>query len=198
MIQDLKFPSLLVAMPQLQDSHFQKCVVLLVEHSVSGAFGFIVNRPGEVPLKEILDVGDVHVPDEIFAWYGGPVDPASGVILSDHGSEEDEIGEGVTLSTSESELIKLIEGSNPMARRNQLLEHGLESDPLYPFRFLVGYSGWAPGQLEEELRLGAWIQTPLNRDLLFKVSYDQMWEMALNGVGAQAKNLVSTAQPYLN
>jgi putative transcriptional regulator len=188
---DMNQPSILLAMPELQTSCFHRSVILLVDHAPSGSFGFILNRPGTVKLSELLE-GDYDVPPHLHAWYGGPVDPASGIILSAT-QEEASIAKGVSISTSPEILRDLLQSPPPALGANTR-----QTKVLYPYRFLVGYAGWGEGQLDAEIRAGLWIQAPLNNELIFNVHWDNMWDYALQGLGIRSATLAPSFQNYLN
>jgi putative transcriptional regulator len=152
-------PSLLLSMPQLLDPHFTRSVVLLCRHNHEGAFGLIVNRP-LLTTESDLDV-----------FVGGPVEPERSWILV--GCEESEdipvmpVGKGLSLSTSP-----------------ELLRRLLEPHPPRNARLIVGYAGWGPGQLEAELNASAWLIGDVDRELIFEIPAEQMWETAIRRLGA--------------
>jgi putative transcriptional regulator len=167
-------PAFLLSMPQLTDPNFRRTVVLLCKHSEEGAFGLVVNRP-------LLTSGTVTVnleppvstDRELQIWVGGPVEPERSWILVGHKPDQDEelrgmrIAHNLYLSTSPDLLRRLLEPSPP---------------PMA--RLLVGYSGWAPGQLEAELHESSWLLSEVDRDLIFKTPPDRLWETAIRRLGA--------------
>ena len=130
-------PTLLVAMPQLQDPNFGKTVVLLCEHREEGAMGLVINRCTDTTASSIVQLEPpVDHDNGMPVWIGGPVDPSRGWLLinSDVGDGV-EVSPGVFLSAS-----------------RDLLRRVLENDELADrSRFLVGYAGWGPRQLDAEL-----------------------------------------------
>ena len=82
------------------------------------------------------------------------------------------IAPGVFLSTSPDLLRRLLEPSPPPA-----------------IRLIVGYAGWAPGQLEAELEESAWLLSDVDRGLLFATPPEQMWERAIRRLGADPSAL---------
>lgn len=199
----LSLPFFLVATPQLNDPHFTKAVVLIVEHDVHGSLGFIINRPIGIKLTELVGARDYEIPSDVTGWYGGPVKTDTGVVLS-LADEEHNVQQSVVLSSAERALKQLVEHaqSRLVIRKNRqrisAAEPAHPTEPLYPFRFLVGYAGWGAGQLSEELREGTWIQVPYNHDLLYDTNWKTLWERALLGVGVNPRQLVATQQHYLN
>jgi putative transcriptional regulator len=157
-------PSLLLSMPQLLDANFNRSVVLLCRHNHEGAFGLIVNRPL------------VTIERDVNVFVGGPVDPERSWILVG-GDEYDDVpvmnvGSGLSLSASPDLLRRL-----------------LEADPPKNARLIVGYAGWAPGQLEAELNASAWLIVEVDRELIFDTPVEQMWETAIRRLGADPATL---------
>ena len=165
------------------DSNFSRTVMLLAEHNSEGAVGFVLNRPSTVPLKSMISVIDRDVPPAIPAWYGGPVDTGTAVILhSRKPSDTDtEIGQGIYLSTAGRVLDALIDESEQTIkeRANGQLVH----DILNPYRFLVGYAGWGAGQLDDEIRAGAWLLHPIDQELIFNTGWNDMWSTITEKMG---------------
>lgn len=165
---------LLVATPALSDPHFDRAVVLVLDHDDDGSLGVVLNRPTEVDVGEVLEPwqGLADTPDVVFQ--GGPValDAALGVAV--------------------------IPGSRgPLGWRRV---HGaiglvdLDAPPevlaaeLGSLRIFAGYAGWGPGQLEEELVEGAWyvvesepgdVSTPEPKTLWRSVLRRQRNELAM-------------------
>jgi len=162
-------PTLLVAMPQLQDPNFTKSVVLLCEHRDAGAMGLVVNRPTETRASQIVNLDPPPKEDSgLEVWIGGPVEPERGwLLIADRESEGLEIYPGLFLSASVELLRSMMEASESKSR----------------CRFLVGYAGWGPKQLDRELAASAWLTVPLDLDLLFETPSEHMWEYAIRRLG---------------
>jgi putative transcriptional regulator len=166
-------PALLLSMPQLVDPNFNRTVVLLCKHSEEGAFGLVVNRPLVTTGRVVVSL-DQELPTEreLQVWVGGPVEPEHSWMLLGEGNDDEagngmSIAEGLSLSTSP-----------------ELLRRLLEPNPPPRTRLIVGYSGWAPGQLEAELEASAWLLSDIDRDLLFNTPPELMWERAIRRLGA--------------
>jgi putative transcriptional regulator len=205
MDRTLSLPWLLVASPQLDDANFKRAVVLMIEHNANGSMGFVINRPVQTSLSDLVVTDSIKIPENVPAWYGGPVETTTGIILHKKAPDETGVG-GLTLSASETSLVDLVDYS---VRRSDHLSQGSTPAPgspdrhpddawLYPYRFLVGYSGWGAGQIDDELRQGAWIQIPLSDELLFNTKWGSIWEAALGQVGVSPKSLVTATHQYLN
>lgn len=175
-------PGLLVAAPGLTCPFFNHTVVLLVEHGEDGALGFVINRPTETPVTSLLDGTE----DEDFAaslegevWVGGPVAPDTGWVLFDPTSGGDEEVESVELcprvavSASRAFLDKLAGGEGPTR-----------------YALLLGYAGWGPGQLDDEIRDGSWIPIDLDASLVFDVPSEDRWLRGLATLGIDPARVV--------
>jgi putative transcriptional regulator len=160
---------LLIASPEMGDPRFARTVILLVQHNQRGAFGIVINRPvGERPLASVLDgLGEKNTGLEgsvrIFA--GGPVQPELGFVLhtAEYRRAETTEIDGRVAMTSSLEIIRDI-GGNKGPKKSLLA---------------FGYAGWAPGQLEGELKLGAWFTAPADLKLVFDDDRETVWENAM-------------------
>lgn len=168
-------PSLLVAMPQLQDPNFSRSVVLLCEHQEQGAMGLVINRSTDTKASEIVQLEPPIERDSgIEVWIGGPVDPARGwLLLTENLGDGIEVSPGLYLSASREVLRRVIEGS-----------HGSQR-----CRFLVGYAGWGPKQLDSELAASAWLTVPVDTELMFDTPSEALWEVAIRRLGIDPRAL---------
>lgn len=163
-------PGLLVAMPNLQDPYFQKSVILLCEYTSESAFGVIINRPSSVMVKDIfVDEVPLNHSESIPVLVGGPVQPE--FLWSIHST--DFKGSSTTPISRKMALSPL----------QDLLGALANTDPPQKFHFGCGYAGWGPGQLDSELREGAWWLTPLHESLVLELPYESRWEAALKAIG---------------
>jgi putative transcriptional regulator len=171
-------PAFLLSMPQMADPNFARTVVLLCRHTGEGAFGLVVNRPvvtsGRVTVK--LDP-PVSTDREVQMWIGGPVEPdTSWVLVGRAPCRDEEAGMRITddlyLSTSPA-----------------LLRRILDPTPPPRTRLIVGYSGWGPGQLDEELKASAWLLSDVDGELLFDTPPEEMWAAAIRRLGADPSAL---------
>ena len=177
--------SLLVAMPNLADPNFWRSVVLLGVYSrEEGAFGLVINRALDLDLSDVLDdMGDSPGEDLMpHVLGGGPVDQSHGFVLfeteDDSGRKDEQslgVGEGIALSGSAQTLSDLA--------------HGRRSGRFY---LLLGYAGWAPGQLEREIEENSWVVAPLDPKILFDVPFEDRWTAALRSIGVDPGTLVDT------
>jgi putative transcriptional regulator len=159
----------LVATDELTDPRFVRTVVYVIHHDAGGAMGLIVNRPmGEASLADLLGglgLDGKGVNGEILIHYGGPVEPAQGFVLhtTDYKIEGTQIVKDGIAVTSQPEVLRAIgTGTGP---RKSL--------------FALGYAGWSPGQLEGEIKAGAWVVVPADEALVFDEQYEKKWERAM-------------------
>lgn len=176
---DLTTPVLLLAMPQVMDPFFHKSVVLLLHHEEEGSFGFIVNRPTEIRLTEILQGMEVawQGGKSAVAHFGGPVQPQLGTVLFAPGEAETEAASevlpGVAITQHIGDLSRLAE------------------TPPEAFRLFLGYAGWGSGQLLQEILRNDWLTAPVRPDLIFSSDPEQVWSEALRSVGVDPSSLPS-------
>ena len=169
-------PVLLLSMPQMLDPNFSRTVILLAEYGQHGAFGLVVNRRMPEPAHEVIRADPpMDIREDVHLYVGGPVEPNRAWVLTHHrGLDGDalEISDGVYLSAAP-----------------ELIRHTLQSCPDPQVRLVVGYAGWAPGQLDEELAASSWLMLPVQPDLLFEIPVDVMWETGIRRLGADPSTL---------
>ncbi|MCA1586351.1 MAG: YqgE/AlgH family protein [Acidobacteria bacterium] len=173
-------PVLLVSMPQMLDENFVRTVVLLAEYGRHGAFGLVVNRQMSEPANAVIRAEPtIDIRDDVHLYLGGPVEPSRAWVLTAHRELDPdalEVADGVYLSASAD-----------------LIRHALQSPPDGLVRVLIGYAGWAPGQLDEELAASAWLMAPVDRDLVFDTPLDSMWEATIRRLGADPSALQTSS-----
>jgi putative transcriptional regulator len=207
MLTSLSSPFVLVSSPMLEDDCFQQAVILIVEYNKHGAIGFILNKPKPIALNSVVKNTQFHIPDFIPTWFGGPVSLNSGIVLADQtlakSSVEDAtiVQNAVSLSSNNEAIQQLVNHAETFSQELQRLGHNAHNHidtALYPYRFVVGYSGWGPGQLEAEIRRGSWLEVTMDLELVFRTPWDQMWDRATQHMGVKASAFTTTAQPLLN
>ncbi|HEX5078650.1 MAG TPA: YqgE/AlgH family protein [Geminicoccaceae bacterium] len=161
---------LLVATPELDDPNFSHAIVYMVQHDAGGAMGVVINRVlGRGPLGKLLEGLGVeegsNSQTEISVHYGGPVQLDRGVLLHSPDYRRDHplvIDDLAAFSFSLDALLAMAHGDGP--------RHSL---------FALGYAGWAPNQLENEIARGSWFTIAPDEALLFDDDVDSKWERAL-------------------
>jgi putative transcriptional regulator len=179
---DLAAPTLLIAMPQVLDPFFHKSVVLLVHHDEEGSFGFIVNRPTDIRVAEILNGMEIvwQGNDNALAYFGGPVQPQLGTVLYAPAAAETRSAEGAS---------EVCPGVSITQHIGDLAE--LAENPPASLRLLLGYAGWGEGQLVEEILRNDWLVGPVQTDLIFCAEPDTVWAAALEAAGVDPASLPS-------
>lgn len=181
-------PGLLLAAPTLGDPNFDGSLVLMAEHHPEGALGFVVNRPGAISVAEVLRGLDPELEAVALAHgraggqvlLGGPVAPERLWILYRPGEVPAE--EGATR----------VGGELALGGSRELLEALVRAPGGGPFLLMLGYAGWAPMQVEQEVNAGAWVPLPLHQDLVFDVPHAEQWEQAVRRLGLQPGSFMVT------
>jgi len=167
---DLQKGRLLLSEPYLADPNFERTVILLTEHNEEGAVGFILNKPSDSKLSEVMeDLKGLDSP----IYIGGPVQQDTLHFIHSYADLEDaiEIESGLYWGGNFEQLLSGY-------------DTGLIS--LTEVKFFLGYSGWSPGQLEEELKLSSWIVSDrVTNELIFETIPDQMWKKAMKELGGR-------------
>ncbi len=161
----------LVASPEMQDPLFAHSLVYIARHDEDGALGLIINRPSAVELADLLtdlQINADHVSRQK-VFEGGPVRPEVGFVMHTgnpvwHSSIA--VSENVCITTSKD-----------------ILEAIAHNEGVERFQIMLGYSSWAPGQLENELSHGDWLTCEPDMSLLFSVPPDQRWQAATEKLG---------------
>lgn len=158
---------LLVASPHMEDPNFARTVVLIVQHSDEGAFGLVLNRPSRHSLADVWQqVAEEECDIQQPLYIGGPVEGPLLALHTREGLAEREIVPGVYFSTQREALQSLV------------------SDENGPFLIVTGYSGWGSGQLEGELKAGAWLTTPARREYIFpQIEGENLWRTVARDIG---------------
>lgn len=157
----------LISTPQMPDPRFAEHVIYICAHSEEGAMGVAINRPnGSISLAEILQGADLPVPKVELPpiHIGGPVELESAFILflSDYSTKHKlEISETVSLTRETRVLEDISVGKGPK-----------------DYLFILGYTGWGPGQLESELVERGWLTLPASDDIIFGLDDEEKWKAA--------------------
>lgn len=175
---------LLIAMPGMGDPRFESAVVFLCSHSDEGAMGLIINKPSsDVRLSELLEQLDIvaEAPGlDRPVHFGGPVEGGRGFVLHgpDYGSQIQTLQ--VTPDVQMTATIDVLEDIGRGAGPGQAL-------------MLLGYSGWGPGQLENEIARNGWLTTEATATLVFDTPDAQKWGAALKTLGVEPVMLSGSA-----
>lgn len=169
--------TLLVAMPQMDDPNFTGSVIYLCEHNEDGSMGIVINRPLDISVEDLFERIGIPFQSENeqpmkSVFLGGPVDHDHGFILHTYvPGELDEktsilVTDDIALTSSRDILTSIGAGEGP----------GLTLITL-------GYAGWGPGQLEQELAANVWLNSPADKAILFTTPFEQRLERAVAKIG---------------
>ncbi len=168
----------LIAMPAMSDPNFARTLTFVCEHNEQGALGIVVNRPIEVTLASLFAQVEIPLADSPLAvqplYFGGPVGFDHGFVLHRPlGAWKSTLTVGkVGLTTSRDILEAMAEGNGP---GEQLVA--------------LGYAGWAPGQLEDEILRNGWLTVEADADLIFNVPPEARYDAAMQALGVNTANL---------
>ena len=161
------------------DPNFAKSVTYICEHNDQGALGVVVNRPIDMTLKTLFEQIEIPLQDDhrgrMPVYFGGPVQVDRGFVLHRPAGEWQStlsIKQQVGLTTSRDILQAVADGSGP----EQILVS-------------LGYAGWAPGQLEQELSQNAWLTVPADLDVIFNLPPEQRLSAAMKLLGVDLARL---------
>lgn len=182
---------LLVAMPTMQDTRFQRSVIYLCAHSPEGAMGIVINQRARkirfpdllVQLDVIAEADTIRLPERAEAMQvlrGGPVETGRGFVLHSNDFMIDNstlpIDEDICLTATIDILRAIAKGAGP---HRALLA--------------LGYAGWSPGQLETEIQQNGWLNCPADPEIIFDHQLDGKYEKTLRKIGIDPGMLSSVA-----
>ena len=174
---------LLIAMPGMADPNFSSTVTLICEHNDEGALGIVINRPLPLKLGGLFAQLDVNDADpraaEVPVLMGGPVGPERGFVLheSTHSYENSlAVSKTINLTLSRDVIDAMATGKGP---RKTLVA--------------LGYAGWQPGQLENEMLANSWLNVTASPDIVFDLPFVERWTAAAESLGVDISRLAPDA-----
>ena len=176
---------LLIAMPAMGDTRFDKAVVLVCAHDDNGAMGLVLNSEMQnIDFFDLMDQLDLDIDMQSGAsnmpvMKGGPVEEARGFLLHSNDFEQNDtisVKEDYKVSGSVEALKNVLNGKGP--------------DKMM---FILGYAGWGPGQLDEEIQSNAWLTIDPDPELVFQTDPSEMWQRAINKIGIDPSMLSSVS-----
>lgn len=179
------FPSLkhhfLVSLPSLSEGIFAHSLCYLCEHDEQGSMGLIVNHPLDMDVSEILEQLELDnraaIPEEAI-YAGGPVHTDRGFVLHRR-------------DTQSWEASLLVNNDMAVTTSLDILEAIAEQRGPKEHLIALGYAGWGPGQLEEELTDNAWLSLPADPKILFEIPAEERIDAALATLGINFAQLGS-------
>jgi putative transcriptional regulator len=157
----------LVSTPQMPDPRFEEHVIYICAHNAEGAMGVAINQPNQIfTLAEILRGANLPIPDGPLplVHIGGPVELESAFILY--------------LSNYTAEHRLDVSDTVSLTRETRVLEDIALGRGPQKYLFILGYTGWGPGQLERELMDNGWLSVPANDEIIFNSPDEFKWRAA--------------------
>ena len=181
---------LLIAMPGMSDPRFERSVIYMCAHSEQGAMGIIINKTtpmmsfGELFAQLDLTAEDtLNPPDELMQMpvlFGGPVEQGRGFVLhtNDYFTDDSSlpVAGNIALTATVDILRAMAKGEGP--------ERAV---------LALGYAGWSPGQLENEIQHNGWLTCPADDELVFGLAFDARYLAALRKLKIDPAMLSSDA-----
>ncbi|MBV6320298.1 YqgE/AlgH family protein [Duganella violaceipulchra] len=173
----------LIAMPSMQDPVFGGTVVYVCEHNENGVLGVVINKPTDMTMEVLFERIDLKLESGVDVdapiMFGGPVQDDRGFVLHTPGSRYSSsltVTEDVAFTTSIDVLEAVAAGDGPP-------------------RMLVsiGYSGWSPGQLEDEISRNGWLTVGADPEILFNLPIEERYTAAMRLLGIDPLMLTSEA-----
>ncbi|RMH20185.1 MAG: YqgE/AlgH family protein [Gammaproteobacteria bacterium] len=184
------FPSLtnqfLIAMPGMGDPRFQHTVTYICEHNEQGAMGIIINHPLDLKLLDLLqdsEVKQIEIPPDVDVnqpiFLGGPVQQDRGFVVHDASGKWEStlaVTDQICVTTSRDIIRAILQGKGP---KRTLIA--------------IGYAGWGPNQLEEEIMHNSWLTVPADQKILFEMDSSRRWQAAAEASGVDITHLTAPA-----
>jgi len=162
----------LISQPFMMDENFRRTVILIAEHDDEGTIGFVLTRPVDIEIQGLISAFPKL---KTRVGYGGPVGQDSVHYVHKLGDELKEslpITDGLWWSGDFDQLISMVD-----------LGKVKTSDIL----FFIGYSGWSPGQLDEEIKAGSWIVSSVTVKEVLNDDPKEMWKSSLKPINSNFK-----------
>jgi putative transcriptional regulator len=173
----------LIAMPNMVDPHFARTLTFICEHNEQGALGLVVNRPIDMNLHTLLEQVSIAPASDALksvpVHFGGPVQVDRGFVLhSPLGQWQSTlaVSSEIGLTTSKDILQAVARGEGP----GKML-------------VTLGYAGWAPGQLEQELAQNAWLTVQAKPEVIFDLPPEERLPAAMSLLGIDFASLSEQA-----
>ncbi len=164
----------LIAMPSMSDPNFAQSITYICEHDDEGAMGIVINRPLDLTVGDVLSHLNIkrydHQFDDTPVMCGGPVQTERGFVLHRTGQScwdtSRQIHNDLWVTSSRDILTAIANNEGP-------------TETL----IALGYAGWSPGQLDEEMAQNAWLSVKADPHIIFNTPYEQRWHAAAKLLG---------------
>lgn len=169
-MNEIDIGQILISEPFMEDPNFKQAVILICDYVLEhGTVGFMLNKPIDMKVDELID----DFPDfDDSVYLGGPVGHDTIHYVHTRGDILDgsvEIRDGLYWGGDFDKLKFLIDTKVITS------EH---------VKFFVGYSGWSPGQLSDELKMGSWVVDDMDNNYLINISSDDLWKSSLTNMSS--------------
>jgi putative transcriptional regulator len=169
----------LIAMPNMADPHFAKSLTYICEHNEQGALGLVVNRPIGMTLANLFEQINIPLGDTALGFapvhFGGPVQIDRGFVL------HRPIGSWASTLVINDEL--------GLTTSKDILEAVGRGDGPGHVLITLGYAGWSPGQLENEIGQNAWLTVKADPSVIFDLPADSRLPAAMRLLGIDFNHL---------
>jgi putative transcriptional regulator len=174
---------LLLSMPGIGDPRFERVVIAMCVHDADGALGIVTNQPLDgLSVRELMaqiGIAPGETPADAMVMTGGPVEPTRGFVLHSpeySGQSSIAVGDRWALTSTVDVLRDIAAGKGPRRWLSAL-----------------GYTGWAPGQLDGEMQRHGWQAAPGESDIIFDTATADRWTAAYDRIGIAVGRLSAEA-----
>ncbi|GAB4190281.1 MAG: YqgE/AlgH family protein [Simkaniaceae bacterium] len=171
----LKRGTFLIASPEINEGVYFRSVILLCEHTVSGSFGLMIDKPMDIELPEELGALENWENSHIQLRTGGPMQPSQMMLLHD-------------IPDIPEQTLQVCPGVF-LGGDLQFLQKSLKEKNSAPMLLCFGYCGWGPGALEREFLDGAWYLHPAAKEHIFETPPEVLWRTILREMGGKYASL---------
>jgi putative transcriptional regulator len=173
----------LIAMPAMADPYFVKSVVYVCEHNENGALGIVINRTIDMQLDELFEQISISLKDRELGsmpvHFGGPVQVDRGFVL------HQPVGQWQSTIA--------VSGDTALTTSKDILEATARGEGPQKLLISLGYTGWSPGQLEQELSQNAWLTVPASEGIIFDLPAEEKLVATMNLLGVDFASLSEEA-----
>jgi putative transcriptional regulator len=170
---------LLISSPSMSDANFDRTVVFMIEHNDEGALGVVINRPAPIDVVDAVPQWAPFVAEPRVVFIGGPV--AQGSVLA------------LARAESPDNTDEFTPVLGPVGVLDATVDPGQLNTPITEVRLFSGYSGWGPGQLEQELEVGAWFVIEADPADPLSTQPEGLWAEALKR--QEGRDAMATQDP---
>ena len=159
---------ILISEPFLQDNYFKRSIVLLTEHSDEGSVGFVLNKPVNLHVNEV--VADFPKTEALISL-GGPVNTNTLHYIHTLGD---------IIPNSVRVIENIFWGGDFDVVKKLIQSKNLNKENI---RFFLGYSGWQANQLDDELAENAWVVSEIDPMEIMSPMNKHFWKNTLKKLG---------------